>query len=129
MGRTGLKARVVVVLALSAGGAGPALAETTGWLKSIEARDYVHRVFKREIYPTKIECRATGSGDLLVRFHTKRIGEGGKPFHKWQFVITPPGGLKAAIRAIPLRDRPDLQYRIVSQDRAGNVGACAIAYR
>ena len=106
-----------------------AFADTTPWLASAEARDYVRRVFKREIYPTKIECRATGSGELLVRFHTKRVSEATKPFHKWQFVITPPGGLEAAIRAIPLRDRPNLRYRIVSQDRAGNVGQCAVVYR
>ncbi len=106
-----------------------AFADTTPWLASTEAGDYVRRVFKREIYPIRIKCRATGSGELLVRFHTQRVSEATKPFHKWQFIITPPGGLKAAIQAIPLRDRPDLQYRIVSQDRAGNVGDCAAVYR
>lgn len=101
----------------------------TPWLPSSEVRAYVERVFKRELYATRIECRPGQSGDVFVRFHTARGKDATKPFHKWQFVITEPGGLEAAIRAIPLRDRPDLQYRIVSQDRAGDLAECAVVYR
>lgn len=106
-----------------------ARAEMTNWMTSAEAREHVRRVFKRERYATSIECRASAAGEMLVRFQTGRVAPVTKPFHKWQFVITPLGGLEAAIRAIPLRDRPELQYRIVSQDRAGNVGECAVMYR
>jgi len=104
-------------------------AGVTVWLSSTKARAYVRRTFKREIYATGIECRVDATGELLVRFHTRRVIEGAKPFHKWQFVITDPGGLEAAIAAIPLRDRPDLRYRIISRDRAGRVAECAVAYR
>lgn len=102
---------------------------TTAWLQDQDSRDYVRQVFKREIYPTRIECRPDGAGGMEVRFHTKRATQTTKPFHRWQFVLTEPGGIEAAVTAIPLRDRPDLQYRIISRDRAGNVGECAVAYR
>ena len=122
-------AALLAVLTISPLAGAPAAAETTRWLTAAEAREHVRRVFKRERYATGIECRANRSGEVLVRFRTERADAGTKPFHKWQFVITSVGGLEAAIRAIPLRDRPDLQYRIISQDRAGDVVECAVVYR
>ena len=100
--------------------------ETTAWLQDRDAHDHVRQVFKREIYPTRIECRPDGAGGMQVRFHTKRATPQTKPFHRWQFVMTEPGGVEAAI---PLRDRPDLRYRVISRDRAGSVGECAVVYR
>lgn len=101
----------------------------TPWLSDTKARAYVERVFKRERYATRIECRENAAGTIEVRFHTAEVLDGGKPFHKWQFVIAEPGGVEAAVSEIPLLDRPDLQYRIISRDRAGNRGECAVAYR
>ena len=120
---------VMMAVGLSAMGGSGAHAEPTPWLKAGQARDYVHRVFKRELYPTRIECAVDTAGDMAVRFHVARTTPETKPFHKWQFVMTEPGGIEAAIAAIPLRDRPDLRYRVISRDRAGSVGECAVVYR
>ena len=109
---------------------GPAVAaERTPWIEAEKAHAYVRHAFRRERYATAIECRADASGQVWVRFETQRGTDRSKPFFKWQFVVTEPGGIETAVSKIPLRERPDLYYRVVSRDRADNRVECAVVYR
>ena len=124
------RAALLAFFALLPVSTGPAVAaEITPWIEAEKAHAYVRREFRRERYATAIECRADASGQVWVRFANKRASAGNKPFFKWQFVITEPGGIETAVSKIPLRERPDLYYRIVSRDRADNRAECAVVYR
>lgn len=101
---------------------------STPWLTFSQMQDHAHTVMKKEIYPTAIQCKSGSGNRTLVRFMT-RPAFTPKPFHKWQFVVAKKSELMKAITRIPLMDKPELKYRIVSQADAGTGETCALLFR
>ena len=110
----------------------PAEAATTGWLSKADVNAFGKTSVQQKLYPTAIECRSV---DTKPRFRlTYRTFAGAnKPFHKWQWVHGRAEELQALVGKIPLKDRPELKYRIVGKHTyrspSGALMGCAIAFR
>lgn len=123
----------LAILLVSTGTGGIAFAETTGWMTHKQARNYAP--FKnRQAYAKAVACRqGKRLKDVELRFETTGVDAKNKPFHKWNFVVALSSELNREISRIPLRDHPELKYRIVNKNAFrrsdGKQVVCAVVFR